>query len=1294
MAQENNESRSKSEKRRRVSLPWPVARKSEVVKVSYETKGEGKETADGAAVLVKPRSTSDEADISTRAPPIAPAPPNPDSVDFKMYWIPDKACKECSECGIRFSFVIRRHHCRVCGRIYCNDCCGYTVPSRHVNPGQRGTVKACLRCVEVSKVHRTSLKERSTRRKSQQPEASSNPFLDVRRGAFEESTTEHRVAPIDSKPHPEIDGIPECVAETGDDGLLTLYENEVEFNLQKIWNDLCQEMTPRTHRLRLRTYPRSLSAQEIVDWMMKSHTTTREEALQIAQALVDSGHLKFINSTTGTFGDDPNLLLEIGEVSTVEEGRTRTSDIAQDDPVWLQNTGRGSNIIGTPSLQTNIEDTEHESGMNFFESMHDNISASQASTLGQALTDSHIFREPIDRTTSEHIYDTIENLSLPATYDGTSRDKSLPSIQQLHDNHFDALLIQLVQSLGLSLNWIGVIKPLVIETCREVRTDLLTDDVMDIKRYVKVKKIPGGKKADSSFIYGVVCSKNVTHKKMQTTIEKPTIMLLMCAFEFQRDEDSLSVFDTLQLQEHEYLKNVIAKIKKFQPSIILVQKSVSRIALDMLHELGIVVAVNVKPVVMTKVARSTNATLLHSLDQLSFNVRLGTCGQFYVRSYNLPDGCKKTLMYFDQCDPAAGCVITLRGGELRELKKVKRVARFALHMAYNSFLESSFLADGFALSSDAELKSIEASTAGYHSIPNTPEWCLYPMDSMNKLPSELSAPAEDMIPNVEIQCPSPPMTDDLLGSSVAAVVPTSPQCIEAREGDTVVASISHSPPEGNPSSFSGSKTMPMQTFATALQKTIVTISPNIHFTEPYLLTESIMRADVDQYLPKNAYWSKVFKPAHGPSDDMVNACIYDVEETWPLPKNKPPVASHKEHYYKSMSEHAFTTSIFVAKASSNDMKAALADYRARAGKFGEDNAFFFLSAKRASEYKRCLKKAFKKYQYFERKAEKIGTHYTNANVAFEETSLMDVQPTVEGLPETKDVQVSGMEQLAYYGKEFKELKLDREDERMMGVGEEKDEDEELDKEEWNADSDEVQKKHVMDTEQLANEGVQKIKKEDNIGKEDKGKSVFAENQVPHDVKPKMPHKPGTDCMDPNFHQNIKVVYSTLCTVAQKNEDYCVRPHVIDMHYYGKGDLTLEEFLQRFCFRFHYLCNVCDEDMLNHCHRIVHNQCAIDVHLYSVTSKTRTISTWLKCTKCDKMTSLVEMNEKSLLLSFAKFLELKFYGNNRLLVKEVQPVEMSSFEEIAPKYFHYVTSAVNNKNPLLLAKILGMYTVGF
>lgn len=40
------------------------------------------------------------------------------------YWHDDKLFNECQECGIKFSFFIRRHHCRKCGKIYCNKCCG------------------------------------------------------------------------------------------------------------------------------------------------------------------------------------------------------------------------------------------------------------------------------------------------------------------------------------------------------------------------------------------------------------------------------------------------------------------------------------------------------------------------------------------------------------------------------------------------------------------------------------------------------------------------------------------------------------------------------------------------------------------------------------------------------------------------------------------------------------------------------------------------------------------------------------------------------------------------------------------------------------------------------------------------------------------------------------------------------------------------------------------------------------------------------------------------------------------
>lgn len=37
-------------------------------------------------------------------------------------WIPDNSATRCFQCGESFSFLNRRHHCRVCGRIFCGSC--------------------------------------------------------------------------------------------------------------------------------------------------------------------------------------------------------------------------------------------------------------------------------------------------------------------------------------------------------------------------------------------------------------------------------------------------------------------------------------------------------------------------------------------------------------------------------------------------------------------------------------------------------------------------------------------------------------------------------------------------------------------------------------------------------------------------------------------------------------------------------------------------------------------------------------------------------------------------------------------------------------------------------------------------------------------------------------------------------------------------------------------------------------------------------------------------------------------
>ena len=41
----------------------------------------------------------------------------------REHWKPDEKAHECSLCGEKFTMLLRRHHCRKCGDIFCHDCC-------------------------------------------------------------------------------------------------------------------------------------------------------------------------------------------------------------------------------------------------------------------------------------------------------------------------------------------------------------------------------------------------------------------------------------------------------------------------------------------------------------------------------------------------------------------------------------------------------------------------------------------------------------------------------------------------------------------------------------------------------------------------------------------------------------------------------------------------------------------------------------------------------------------------------------------------------------------------------------------------------------------------------------------------------------------------------------------------------------------------------------------------------------------------------------------------------------------
>ncbi|CBK21583.2 uncharacterized protein [Blastocystis hominis] len=37
--------------------------------------------------------------------------------------MPDEVCLSCYGCQQKFTVIRRRHHCRICGQVFCSDCC-------------------------------------------------------------------------------------------------------------------------------------------------------------------------------------------------------------------------------------------------------------------------------------------------------------------------------------------------------------------------------------------------------------------------------------------------------------------------------------------------------------------------------------------------------------------------------------------------------------------------------------------------------------------------------------------------------------------------------------------------------------------------------------------------------------------------------------------------------------------------------------------------------------------------------------------------------------------------------------------------------------------------------------------------------------------------------------------------------------------------------------------------------------------------------------------------------------------
>lgn len=61
--------------------------------------------------------------------------------------MPDSRGKACYECQVRFTALRRRHHCRICGQIFCVKCCHLAIPGHLL--GYTGDLRVCNLCAKA-----------------------------------------------------------------------------------------------------------------------------------------------------------------------------------------------------------------------------------------------------------------------------------------------------------------------------------------------------------------------------------------------------------------------------------------------------------------------------------------------------------------------------------------------------------------------------------------------------------------------------------------------------------------------------------------------------------------------------------------------------------------------------------------------------------------------------------------------------------------------------------------------------------------------------------------------------------------------------------------------------------------------------------------------------------------------------------------------------------------------------------------------------------------------------------------
>lgn len=271
---------------------------------------------------------------------------------------------------------------------------------------------------------------------------------------------------------------------------------------------------------------------------------------------------------------------------------------------------------------------------------------------------------------------TIDDISVPV--DTQSKEEMLALIKTSIGTKFSSRWSDLMCSLALQA----------VETVAvSAKSDEGEVKTVDLKRYARVEKVPGGEIEESKVLSGVMLNKDVTHPKMRRRIENPRVVLLDCPLEYKKGESQTNIEiqkeedwnRVLQIEE-EQIKQMCDRIIEFKPDIVFTEKGVSDLAQHYLLKADppITAIRRVRKSDNNRIARAVGATIVNRVEDLREGDVGTQCGLFHVAKLG-----DEYFSFLTECRDPKACTILLRGPSKDILNEIDRNLADAMAVARN-----------------------------------------------------------------------------------------------------------------------------------------------------------------------------------------------------------------------------------------------------------------------------------------------------------------------------------------------------------------------------------------------------------------------------------------------------------------------------------------------------------------------------------------------------------------------------------------------------------------------------------